>query len=481
MTPFKKGILLVFAAGVIAATTITFAYPQGAASLVQILLGGGGGVVSSSNPLPVSGTFSASFAGFPGTSQTTGTPISVTTSGVTGTLPSGTVVVATNVGTTNGAFCKLGASATTSDQYIAPNGGWFQFTVGSNTSITCITATSTTTVNLVGGSGLPTGTGGGSGGGSSSNASVSTTGSAVPGSATYLGINSGGNLTGWNGAVTNAGTFAVQAAQSGTWNITNISGTISLPTGAATAALQTTGNTALSTINTTLGSPFQAGGSIGNTSFAVTQATASNLNATVSQAGTWTVQPGNTANTTPWLFSASQGGNTAAVKAASTAPTATDPALVVAISPNSVNPNGQATATNSAPVVLPAAQVTTDPCSLLIKNGAPINLTASGQIITGTSGKKTYICSINLVSATAQNVALVEGTGTTCATNIYGLAGGTTAATGWNLLANSGLTEGAGIGTVVSPSGDTNATAANVCLLSSSTGQISGHITYVQQ
>lgn len=39
-------------------------------------------------------------------------------------------------------------------------------------------------------------------------------------------------------AVTNAGTFAVQAAQSGTWNITNISGTVSLPTGAATAAKQ---------------------------------------------------------------------------------------------------------------------------------------------------------------------------------------------------------------------------------------------------
>lgn len=39
-------------------------------------------------------------------------------------------------------------------------------------------------------------------------------------------------------AVTNAGTFAVQAAQSGAWNITNISGTISLPTGAATSAKQ---------------------------------------------------------------------------------------------------------------------------------------------------------------------------------------------------------------------------------------------------
>jgi len=34
-------------------------------------------------------------------------------------------------------------------------------------------------------------------------------------------------------AVTNAGTFATQAAQSGTWNIANISGTVSLPTGPA--------------------------------------------------------------------------------------------------------------------------------------------------------------------------------------------------------------------------------------------------------
>lgn len=111
-----------------------------------------------------SASVSASITGFP-TTQTTGTPISVTTGGVTGTLPSGAVVVATNIGTTNAAYCKLGASATTSDQYIAPNGGWFSFTVGAATQLTCITSTSTTTVNMVGGSGLPTGTGGGSGGG----------------------------------------------------------------------------------------------------------------------------------------------------------------------------------------------------------------------------------------------------------------------------------------------------------------------------
>ena len=82
-------------------------------------------------------------------------------------------------------------------------------------------------------------------------------------------------------AVTGTAAISLRAAQ-GTSQVT-ISGTLPLPNGAATSTLQTTGNTALATINTTLGSPFQAGGSIGNTTFAVTQATASSLNATVVQ------------------------------------------------------------------------------------------------------------------------------------------------------------------------------------------------------
>ena len=48
--------------------------------------------------------------------------------------------------------------------------------------------------------------------------------------------------------VDNGGTFAVQAAQSGTWNVTNVSGTVSLPTGASTAANQSTANTSLGNI-----------------------------------------------------------------------------------------------------------------------------------------------------------------------------------------------------------------------------------------
>ncbi len=145
------------------------------------------------------------------------------------------------------------------------------------------------------------------------------------------------------------------------------------------------------------------------------------------------------------------------------------------------NTNGQATMANSAPVTLSSNQAVADPCTWALKSYAPISLTGSGQIVTGTSAKKTYICSYHVVTATAQNIALVEGTGTVCATNIYGLSGGTTAATGWNFTANSGIARGDGNATVVYGSADANATAANVCLLLSGSGQTSGTIAYVQQ
>jgi len=64
------------------------------------------------------------------------------------------------------------------------------------------------------------------------------------------------------GSLTVDGTVA--STQSGTWNINNITGTVSLPTGAATSALQTTGNTSLSSIDTktpTLGQKTMAGSS----------------------------------------------------------------------------------------------------------------------------------------------------------------------------------------------------------------------------
>lgn len=117
-----------------------------------------------------------------------------------------------------------------------------------------------------------------------------------------------------------------------------------------------------------------------------------------------------------------------------------------------------------------------DPCSINLRQLGQVNLTASGQVIAGVAGKQTYICHIGIVSATAQNVALVEGTGAVCVTNTVGMAGGNTAATGWNLAANEFVIEGTGgqwiTGTV--------ATGDNVCVLLSSTGQTSGVIQYAQ-
>jgi hypothetical protein len=121
--------------------------------------------------------------------------------------------------------------------------------------------------------------------------------------------------------------------------------------------------------------------------------------------------------------------------------------------------------------------IVVDPCQANAGSQATISLTASGQVITGTSGKQTYICAIDIVTATAQNIALVEGTGTTCGSSTAGMAGGSTAATGWNFGANGGLVKGVGSNWVYK----TATTADNVCLLLSSTGQTSGEIRYVQQ
>lgn len=78
-----------------------------------------------------------------------------------------------------------------------------------------------------------------------------------------------------------SGSDSVASVQSGswstgrTWTLLNSTDSVNVgnfPSFALDSTLQTT-NTKLTTINTTLGSPFQAGGSIGNTSFGVTQVT----------------------------------------------------------------------------------------------------------------------------------------------------------------------------------------------------------------
>jgi len=132
---------------------------------------------------------------------------------------------------------------------------------------------------------------------------VSTGAGAVP-------VQDGGNTL----TVDNGGTFAVQAAQSGTWtvqpgNTANttawkvdgsavtqpVSGTVSV-TGVATSAKQDTAQTSFDAIKTAVEIIDNA---ISGSEMQVDVLTMPTV--AVTQSGTWTVQPGNTANTTPWL------------------------------------------------------------------------------------------------------------------------------------------------------------------------------------
>ncbi len=109
---------------------------------------------------------------------------------------------------------------------------------------------------------------------------------------------------------------------------------------------------------------------------------------------------------------------------------------------------------------------------------AMINVAAASgaTIITGVTGKMTYICGIQMLSAAANNVAIIEGTSSGCSGSPLGLFGGATAATGWNFAANNGVVFGNGVGMV----GRTTVSGNNVCILPSGSGQVSGSIAYAQ-
>lgn len=82
----------------------------------------------------------------------------------------------------------------------------------------------------------------------------------------WTGCSGGG---GGGGNVTIVSPLGSQLAAASVAVVLATNAILPLPTGASTSALQTTGNGLLSTINMTLGTPFQAGGSIGNSAFGI--------------------------------------------------------------------------------------------------------------------------------------------------------------------------------------------------------------------
>jgi hypothetical protein len=118
-----------------------------------------------------------------------------------------------------------------------------------------------------------------------------------------------------------------------------------------------------------------------------------------------------------------------------------------------------------------------DPCKAAVKSYASINQTGNTQLVAGTASKKIYVCSIHVVAAAATNVAVVEGTGSVCATGTAGVSGfgGATAATGWNFAGNGGIALGNGDSSL----GAEGASGDNLCIFNSGSGQVSGGISYV--
>lgn len=114
-----------------------------------------------------------------------------------------------------------------------------------------------------------------------------------------------------------------------------------------------------------------------------------------------------------WSNRITDGTNTAAVKAASTAPVATDPAFVVTLSPNGLNANGQTTMANSAPVVIASNQSSVK----TVTGGSKYETVAvsqANQALGATGAAGDYLEALICVVATAatSQVQLKDGSNT---------------------------------------------------------------------
>lgn len=259
--------------------------------------------------------------------------------------------------------------------------------------------------------------------------------------------------------------------------------------------------TQLATINTTLGAPLQAGGTVVATqgtspwvvsgSIAVTQTTSpwvvsGAVTATLSAETTKVIGTVNQ-GTSPWVISgsltANQSVNVAQVNGVTTlagtgavgtgsqrVAVGTDTATIAGSAPGTAGTASANVITTQTPAV--------DPCQTIVATYTPISITSATttRIVAPTSAKKTYVCYMYIISAIANNIAIVEGTGGTCGASTAGVVGGTTAANGSNFAANSGAAFNAGGGAAFATAG----TNVDLCLITSAAGPVAGTVKWVQ-
>ena len=145
-------------------------------------------------------------------------------------------------------------------------------------------------------------------------------------------------------------------------------------------------------------------------------------------------------------------------------------------------PTGVTSTTSTGPLLVYVYDGTSrmtsfNPCERIRPQSTTININGANntRIVTGASASYTFLCGLLMFSAGTVNVGIVEGTGSQCASNIGGLIGGTTAATGPNLTAQTGFSAWPGHNFVAV----TSRTNMDFCLITSATVQLSGVVTWV--
>ncbi len=168
----------------------------------------------------------------------------------------------------------------------------------------------------------------------------------------------------------------------------------------------------------------------------------------VSQSGTWTVQPGNTANTTAWKVDNS----------AVNQPVVGTAAVGSAPSGNPVYLAGLGSGITGGALIAPTI---CDQSAVITVSAA-----ATTEIVPLTAARTVYVCSFSVSISLAGSAQFVDGTGTNCGTGAGNLTGAYAIATG------NTSTQGAGLGMIF------KTRSARALCLSAVTGNVTGVVTY---
>lgn len=283
---------------------------------------------------------------------------------------------------------------------------------------------------------------------------------------------------------------SIAATQSGAWNVTNISGTVSLPTGAATAAKQP----ALGTAGAASADVLTVQGIASMTPLLVNPGTAANwgvvtqgsttsgqsgqlgLAAVLSAAPSYTTAQSSALNMTTAgglrIDNASVAGTTILTGNGTTAAGSQRVTVASDSAARAVGGEGPTGSAVPSGARLTGVQSGANMVAMLQASAsAPINVSTATttQLVALSASTKIYVTSFDVIAGGAGNITFVYGTGTNCGT-------GQTALTGaYPLTAQAGIAKGSGIGPIlVVPAGNA------LCVLTSAAVQMSGSVSYTQ-